>query len=305
MKLRGILFVSALLGLAGTSFAQDKSYEWQPANDEAVQLDPAEFYTGRVYHPGPDGGNMHVEIEAQQPVTIEMARADDWNAALQRPEGLKNVEFACVREHVVKATYVCDLPPSTPITLIIRDERNADRAVYRGLGSIMSGHNGMRHFISPNNLHIQYFRWACIANCNPPQFQWFQQVKEKYELTPVLKIYGGYVPTSDGEQVSIKINSPVPMAVAMVPTQVADDISANPQKLGASLAGNACKQRGIQKLTFQCTFKAADGPQSLVVVPEPGANVPNHKKAEIEYFAFKCVANCVAQTAEQAQGNTP
>ena len=39
------------------------------------------------------------------------------------------------------------------------------------------------------------------------------------------------------------------------------------------------------------TFNAADGPQSLIVVPEATGNVP-HKKAEIEFFASKCVANC-------------
>jgi hypothetical protein len=43
---------------------------------------------------------------------------------------------------------------------------------------------------------------------------------------------------------------------------------------------------------FQCTFKLDDGPQSLIVAPEPGAKVPNHKKAEIEMHAARCVANC-------------
>jgi hypothetical protein len=35
-----------------------------------------------------------------------------------------------------------------------------------------------------------------------------------------------------------------------------------------------------------------EGPQSLIVVPEQGARVLNHKKAEIEMQAAKCVANC-------------
>jgi hypothetical protein len=294
MKTLEAVTIIAILGMATPALAQRKVFDWLPANDESVQLDPAEVHTGRVYRPGPDGGNMHVDIEAQQPVTIEMARAEEWNAALQHPETIGNVEFLCVREHVVKSTYVCNLPPSTPMTLALRDERNADRAVFAGLGSILSGHNGVRQLASANNLHIQYYRWACIADCNPPEFQWFQQVKEKYELTPVMKVYGGYVPVSDGEQVSIKIKSPVPMAVAMVPPQVADQLGAKPDTLGTTLAGNACKQRGIQKLTFQCTFSGGDGPQSLVVMPEPGVEVPNHKKAEIEFYAYKCVANCSA-----------
>jgi hypothetical protein len=42
-----------------------------------------------------------------------------------------------------------------------------------------------------------------------------------------------------------------------------------------------------------------DGPQSLIVVPEPGAKVPNHKKAEIEMQAAKCVANCSLLQSQQ------
>jgi hypothetical protein len=30
----------------------------------------------------------------------------------------------------------------------------------------------------------------------------------------------------------------------------------------------------------------------LIVVPEEGVNVPNHKKAEVEMLAAKPVANC-------------
>jgi hypothetical protein len=35
----------------------------------------------------------------------------------------------------------------------------------------------------------------------------------------------------------------------------------------------------------------ADGPQSLIVVPESTASIP-HKKAEIEMQYVKCIANC-------------
>ena len=44
-------------------------------------------------------------------------------------------------------------------------------------------------------------------------------------------------------------------------------------------------------LQFECTFNVSDGPQSLIVVPEAGTNVPR-KKAEIEMLAARCVANC-------------
>src|SRR5260370_23810441 len=74
-----------------------------------------------------------------------------------------------------------------------------------------------RHFVSPNDVHIQYFRWTCISNCFPPQFQWIQQAKEKYELTSFLKVYGGYTPARGCAGLSIKIKAPSAALVADVP----------------------------------------------------------------------------------------
>jgi hypothetical protein len=37
----------------------------------------------------------------------------------------------------------------------------------------------------------------------------------------------------------------------------------------------------------------------LIVVPEEGARVPNHKKAEIEMQAPRCVANCALLESKQ------
>jgi hypothetical protein len=148
-----------------------------------------------------------------------------------------------------------------------------------------------RHFVAPNDVNVQYYRWICIQNCFPPQFQWIQQAKEKYKLSSFLKVYGGYTPDRDGEVVSIKVKAPVPMLVAMVPSSVANQLHGKPEMLEPALEKNACQQRGVQSETFQCTFNAADGPQSLIVAPEAGEKVP-HKKAEIEFFASKCTANC-------------
>src|SRR5467141_5129515 len=67
------------------------------------------------------------------------------------------------------------------------------------------------------DVHVQYFRWLCMENCVQPEFRWTWQVKEKYQLTSFLKVYGGFTPDHDGSQVSIKIKSPVPMVVAMLP----------------------------------------------------------------------------------------
>jgi len=106
-----------------------------------------------------------------------------------------------------------------------------------------------------------------------------------------LKVYGGFAADHDGEAVSIKIKAPVPMLVAMVPSSVANQLHARPELLESALEKSACQQRGVQSLQFECKFDVHDGPQSLIVVPEEATSVPK-KKAEIEMFAARCVANC-------------
>jgi hypothetical protein len=131
-----------------------------------------------------------------------------------------------------------------------------------------------------------------VENCVQPEFQWISQVKEKYELTSFLKVYGGFAPDHDGDPVSIRIKSPVPMVVAMLPSQIANQLHERPEALESALEKNNCQQRGVQSQEFQCTFNVGDGPQSLIVAPEAGVNVPHHKKAEVQMQVVKCVANC-------------
>jgi hypothetical protein len=309
---------SAACAVCVPAFGQQRVFNWQPANDESVRLDPANYHSARTYHPGPNGGNMHVDIKAQKPVTIFMTDADAWSAALQHPEQIAGIRQVCPRDHITELTYTCELPAEA-MTLVIQDERFApDQAVFTGLGSVMDPNNGVvdpsnkvgrvvgigvatvlktqntstRRFVSPNDVHIQYYRWDCVENCIQPEYQWFWQVKEKYQLTSILKVYGGFAPDHDGTQVSIKVKSPVPMIIAMLPSQVADHLHTQPGALEMALENSPCQQRGVQSLQFQCTFNAADGPQSLIVVPELTSNVP-HKKAEIEMQAVKCIANCI------------
>jgi hypothetical protein len=315
-KIQPILAVLAISLFAGTSFAQQKVFNWLPANDETVRLDPANYHTARTYRPNASGQSNHVDIKAQKPVTIFMTPAEDWNQALQHPEAIASLRQVCLREHIVNTTYVCELPVQ-PMTLIIRDERFSPEApVFAGLGVVLNTMDAAqdntvravgtgiatvlntarqssapRQFKDPNDVHIQYYRWDCVENCVQPEFRWMQQIKEKYQLTPFLKVYGGFQPDHDGEQISIRIKSPVPMLVAMLPSQVADRLYAQPDALESALQKNPCQQRGVQSLQFECTFNLNDGPQSLVVVPEPGAKVP-HKKAEIEMLAVRCVENC-------------
>ena len=81
------------------------------------------------------------------------------------------------------------------------------------------------------------------------------------------------------------------MAVAVLPTSSLDQLYQDHSAFESVLAGSTCKQRGVQSLTFQCTLNAADGPQSLIVVPEPGVKVRD-KEVEIDVSETKCVENC-------------
>lgn len=312
MKNKTLLPVLLALACAGPAFGQQRVFNWLPADEETVRLDPANFHAGRTYHPGPNGGNIHVEIKGQMPFTVFLTGADEWNEALQHPEKLYQLHHTCQQQHVVQTTYLCDLPAEA-MTLIVQDERNGpdpaahavlglvlnsndqvSRAVNAGLKTVLTVQAAIpRHFVSPNDVRIQYFRWNCVENCIQPEFQWIRQIKEKYELTSFLKVYGGYQPTHDGEAVSIKIKSPVPMVVAMVPSSVANQLYSKPEMLDTALEKSACQQRGVQSLQFECPFNAEDGPQSLVIAPESGVNVPHHKKAEVEMLASKCVENCI------------
>lgn len=313
MKTTSLLALLLAFALAGPAFAQQRRFDWIPANDETARLDPANYYGGRTYNPSPGGGNLHVDIKAQQPVTIFMARAADWSYALQHPEAMATLNQVCARTHVTESTYTCFI--SEPMTLVIEDERQStSKAVFAGLGAALNttpvantnpglvasaglaallsgGSPAKKHFTDPSDVHVQYYRWDCVENCVQPEFAWIRSIKEKYKLTPLLKIYGGYAPDRDGEQVSIRIKSPVPMVVAMLPSSIADQIYSKPEMFDAALEKNSCQQRGAQSLQFQCTFNAADGPQSLVLGPESTAKVP-HKNAEVEMLAYKCTENC-------------
>jgi hypothetical protein len=257
-----------------------------------------------------------VDIKAEKPVTVFMVPEGEWNVALQHPETITQVHQYCAREHVVEVTYVCELPVE-PMTLIIRDDRagleptvvaglgavldprdKTDRVIGAGIAAVLAGQGAAsRRFVSPNDVHIQYYRWDCVQNCIQPEIQWVSQVKEKYELSSFLKIYGGFEPDHDAEQISIKIKSPVPMLVAMLPSNVANQLHGKPEMLEGALEKNSCQQRGVQSLQFECKFDLNDGPQSLIVVPEDSAKIPK-KKAEIEMWAARCVANCELLKAE-------
>ncbi len=279
-----------LCALMAPSFAQDsaKTFNWIKASDEFIQLDPGDYYSGRVYRPGPDGGDMHIIVDSRLPITIAMAPADQWNAAAQHPESAGQIEYRCMREHVTNTIYECHLPPRHMV-LVIYDERHPNHPILHGIGAIIEK-NVTRKLIAPNDVKVTYHSWTCTANCIQPEFQWVLLSKEKYEVTSTPKLYGVSAIENDGQKLWVKIKSPMPMTLAVVPSNIADQIYEQPSSLNSVLSRTACKQRGVQSLEFDCTFNMADGPQSLLVLPDPP--MKNHKKAELEVQTYKCVANC-------------
>jgi hypothetical protein len=224
-----------------------KTYDWVRASDEILQLDPADYHTGRVYRPGPDGGNMHVIIEAKQPVTLAITWAEDWIAARQHPETWGSLEYRCMREHVTSTTYECHLPPGRSMVLVMHDERTPDRAILQGIGVIL-GKNGARELMSPNDVQLTYHSWSCVANCIQPEFNWVRLVKEKYELSLVPKLYSILIPEHDGQKLRMKIKAPMPMTLAVMPSAMADKAYDSPDECGSAVAQTSCKQRGVESM---------------------------------------------------------
>jgi hypothetical protein len=144
--------------------------------------------------------------------------------------------------------------------------------------------------MAPNDVQITYHSWSCVANCVQPEFQWVLLSKEKYEVTSTPKLYGVSAIENDRQKLWMKIKAPMPMTLAVVPSKIADQVYEQPGSLNSVLSQTACKQRGVQTMEFDCTFNIADGPQSLLVLPEQP--LKNHKKAELEVQTYKCVANC-------------
>ena len=112
MRITRIVPALVVFMCASPTFAQQKVFEWQRGTEESVRLDPANYHGGESC--GPQGGTIHVDIDAQQPVTIFMTGEGEWNRAMQNPEMLGSIQTVCLREHEVKVTYTCDLPLNEP-----------------------------------------------------------------------------------------------------------------------------------------------------------------------------------------------
>jgi len=282
-------FAVLLCACTAVTFCQDnRVFDWTPANNETIPMEPASVHAGRVYRPAAGGGNMHVQIEAHYPVTVAMAWADEWNNAMQHPDAPMDFSLICVKEHVVSTIYECHLPSERPMIITFRDERKPQKPVISTIGVILGP--GVRQFISPNDLHIQYYGWNCVDNCILPEFCWRRIVNEKYDITQAPKVYVLMTPDHDGQELSVKIKSPIPLTVAILPSHLADQFYDRAISLTEALDQTGCKQRGVQKLGFNCTFNVANGPQTLLVLPD--VNFSGRKKAEVKIETVKCVDHC-------------
>ena len=297
MKPKTITALSLLFLAALPSIAQDMKYGWVRANGQTYLFNPGDYKAPNSYRPGDYGGNIQVDVSAQRPVTLAIAQESEWARVSENPTLISGIQYWCMQEHVATTTYTCDLPPSeTPMVLVIHDERQVTGAVVDTVGRVWRGAHTAAALAASNNVQVTYYKWACTENCFSPEFRWSRVAKEKYEVTSIMKVYGLAAPEFDGEQLNVKIKSQVPLLLAVLPSNVANQLYARPEMLQNAVANSQCQQRGVQTLTFGCSFKVADGPQSLIVLPEQAGALPKHKKAEIELQASRCVAHCVLPT---------
>ncbi len=282
------LLFCVLMTTASAQNNDNRVFDWTPANSETIPMEPASLHAGRIYRPAAGGGNLHVGIESRYPVTVAMAWADEWSAAMQHPNAPVNFSFICIQEHVTSTTYECHLPSERPMIITFRDERRPEKPVVSAIGAILGP--GARQFISPNDLHIQYYRWSCVDNCVQPEFDWRRILNEKYEVTTVPKVYSLMTPDHDDQKLSVKIKSPIPLTVALLPSHLADQVYDNTVSLTDALDQTGCKERGVQSMTFNCSFNVANGTQTLFIRPD--INFSGHKKASVEVNTVKCVDHC-------------
>jgi len=285
-----LIFLALLLcALATVSSAQDnRVFDWTPANNETIPMEPASWHAGRTYHPQAGGGNMHVQIESRYPVTVAMVWADEWNTAMQHPDSPVNFDFLCVKEHVTSAIYECHLPSERPVIISFHDERKPEKPVVSTIGAIFRP--GVRQFMSPNDVRIQYYAWNCVDKCILPEFHWRRILDEKYEITSVPKVYSLMTPDHDGQELNVKIKSPIPLTVALLPSHLADQVYDKTVNLTDALDKTGCKERGVQSMSFHCTFNVANGTQTLLILPD--TSFSGRKKATVEAETEKCVDHC-------------
>ena len=172
--------------------------------------------------------------------------------------------------------------------ITFQDERKPQKPVVATIGAVLGP--GVRQFMSPNDLHIQYYSWSCVNNCVLPCFGWRRILGEKYEITTAPKVYSLMTPDHDGQELNVKIKSPIPLTVALLPSHLADQVYDKTVSLTDALDKTGCKERGVQSMSFHCSFNVANGTQTLLILPD--IDFSGHKKANVEVTTEKCIDHC-------------
>ena len=95
MRITKIVPALVVFVCASPALAQQQEFEWQRGTEESVRLDPANYHGGKSY--GSQGGTIHVDIDAQQPVSIFMTGAGEWNRTMQNPVMLSSIRTVPAR----------------------------------------------------------------------------------------------------------------------------------------------------------------------------------------------------------------
>jgi hypothetical protein len=172
--------------------------------------------------------------------------------------------------------------------ITFHDERRPQKPVIASIGIVLGP--GARQFIPTDNVHIQYYSWTCVNNCVLPDFEWRRILNEKYDVTPAPKVYSLMTPDHDDQKLSVKVKSPIPLTVALLPSHLADQVYDKTVSLTDALNQTGCKERGVQSMSFNCSFNVANGTQTLLILPD--INFSGHKKANVEVNTVKCVEHC-------------
>jgi hypothetical protein len=249
-----------------------------------VVRDTFQCHIDRVWHP-----TFFVVLDERSPLSQDQYKQAGFSAPRQNPGGVPNMA-----QPVDQTT---GQPLVLPVTQrenhLLNQPSNKNTPVAASAAAPAGASIGVRPFLAPNDVRIQPYRWKCVDACDQPDYGWSAQVDDKYYPSNTLQVYGGVVlPDHDSQQVSIRVKSPVPMAVAMVRAKAAGRLYGQPDLFEPTLENSSCAQRGVQDSTLQCTFNLADGPQSLVLMPEAGAEIPPRKKVEVNVQSMQCVDNC-------------
>lgn len=296
----------ALLSVVPSADAQQKVFNWVAGEQEQVRLQPGMYYAVGPFAFKADflhQGMVKLAMQAGKPVFVGVVPESAWNYVLQNPQTVTQLQYFCLKENVLQIDYTCQGLNTfdSPFVVVIHDltDPNAQlgRAILLG-GLGLYAHSkklieqAAAEGVKPtdNDVSITHYSWLCAQNCDVPRFVWGDVIKEKFPVLRVVKSYGPFTSERSGNQLRIHLDSPVPMAFALVSSDEAANLRANPDSFYSVIARAKCQQRAAQKINMTCPI--ADGPQEIVLLPETGVQVPGNKKASFNVSLPKCVENC-------------